>query len=117
MERFLEQHQSRVVGVLSGFDRVLFRATLRSISYRDGFDRFLGYHGVLYKNFRPFVGGLSHPIKAHIQAMVERSGRPYIYLESSKQSKETIAQTIADCDRVTERMICVLGCVEPCQTL
>ena len=47
---------------------------------------------------------------------VKRSGRPYIYLESSTRSKETIAQTIADRDRVTEGLICVLGCVEPCQT-
>ena len=68
MEHLLERHQSRVVGVLSGFDRILFRATLRSISYRDGFDRFLGYHGVLYKDFGPFVGVLSHTIKAHVRA-------------------------------------------------
>ena len=32
MERFLERHQSRVAGVLSGFDRILFRGTLRSMS-------------------------------------------------------------------------------------
>jgi DNA-binding PadR family transcriptional regulator len=116
MERFLERHQSRVVGVLSGFDRVLFRGTLRSISYLDGFDRFLGYHGVLYKNFGSFVGALSQTVKAQVQAMVEQSGRPYLYLESSTRSKEKIAQTIAERDKITEGLICVLGCVEPCQS-
>jgi hypothetical protein len=116
MERFLERHQGRVVGVLSGFDRILFRGTLRSISFRDGFDRFLSYHDVLYKDFGPFVGGLSQTVNAHVQAMVEQSGRPYLYLESSTRSKEKIAQTIADRDKITEGLICVLGCVEPCQS-
>ncbi len=46
MERFLERHRGRILGVLSSFDRILFRGTLRSISYREGFDRFLGYHGI-----------------------------------------------------------------------
>jgi hypothetical protein len=116
MERFLARHQSRLAGVLSGFDRVLFRGTLRSISYCDGFDRFLGYHRVLYKDFGPFVGALSQTVKAHVQSVIDRSARPYVYLESSKQSKEKIAQKIADHDKVTEGLICVLGCVEPCQS-
>jgi hypothetical protein len=116
MERFLERHQGRVVGVLSGFDRILFRGTLRSISYREGFDRFLGYHGILYKDFGKFVGGLSREVKDHVEAMVERSGRPYIYLQSSKNSKEKIALATAERDGITEGLICVLGCVEPCQS-
>jgi hypothetical protein len=32
MQRFLERHQDRIVGVVSGFDRLLFRGTLRSMS-------------------------------------------------------------------------------------
>ena len=31
MERFLERHKDRIIGVLSGFDRVLFRGSLRAI--------------------------------------------------------------------------------------
>ena len=116
MERFLERHQGCVVGVLSGFDRILFRGTLRSISYLEGFDRFLRHHGILYKDFGKFVGGLSRQVKDHVEAMVERSGRPYIYLQSSKKSKEKIASATAQRDGITEGLICILGCVEPCQS-
>jgi hypothetical protein len=104
MERFLKRHQSRIVGVLSGFDRVVFRGTLGSISYCDGFDGFLGYHGVLYRDFKPFVNGLSQTVKAHVQAVIDRAGRPYIYLESSKDSKEETAQKIAERDKITALM-------------
>ncbi len=116
MERFLERHRGRVIGVLSGFDRILFRGTLRSISYREGFDRFLGYHGVLYKDFGRFVSELSDTVKAHVEELVARSGRPYLYLESSKESKEKIAEEICRRDQITEGLICILGCVEPCQS-
>ena len=61
MERFLERHQSRVMGVLTGFDRVLFRGTLRSISYLDGLQGFLKYHGILYKDFGQVVKVVATP--------------------------------------------------------
>ena len=41
MERFFERYQDRIVGVLSGFDRLLFRGILRSICHVEGMDRFL----------------------------------------------------------------------------
>jgi hypothetical protein len=116
MERFLERHSRRVTGVLSGFDRILFRGTLRSISYLAGLQRFLSYHDILYKDFGGFAQGLSRRLKDRASQLIERSGRPYIYLESASQSKEMLAQDVARRDRVTEGLICVLGCVEPCQS-
>jgi hypothetical protein len=116
MERFLERHPSRITGVLTGFDRVLFRGTLRSISYLDGLQRFLNYHGILYKDFGRVAQDLSQRLKGRAMGIVEQSGRPYICLESAAQSKGLIAQGIAQRDRVTAGLVCVLGCVEPCQS-
>jgi len=33
MEQFLNRHKDTIYGVISGFDRVLFRGTIRSISF------------------------------------------------------------------------------------
>jgi len=38
MERFLKRHGSRILGSIPGFDRVLFRGVLLSISYVQGLD-------------------------------------------------------------------------------
>jgi hypothetical protein len=38
MERFFQRHASRIQGSISGFDRVLFRGVLRSISDVQGLD-------------------------------------------------------------------------------
>ena len=68
MERFFERHQSRIVGVLSGFDRVLFRGTLRSICHLTGMDMFLSSQKVLYKDFGTYVNQLSEQLKDHAAA-------------------------------------------------
>ena len=44
---FIQRHAGSVIGVLSGFDRVLFRGTLRRIANAAGMSTFLSYTGVL----------------------------------------------------------------------
>ncbi len=116
MERFIERHQNRVIGVLSGFDRVLFRGTLRSLSYLQGMDKFLGSQHVLYKDFGAFAQDLSDQIKAQAEAVAQQHQRPLRYLESAQESKEDIARAIMEKDGIHEGLVCVLTCVEPCQS-
>ena len=116
MDQFVQRHGQDVIGVLSGFDRLLFRGTLRSISYGEGLDRFLGAAGVKYKDFGDFAQRLSDRLKEKAEAIAQRAGRPFEYLYSSAQSKEQVARSIADRDGIEEGLICVLRCVEPCMS-
>ena len=116
MQRFLERHKEQVVGVLSGFDRVLFRGTLRSLEYAKGFDNFLMAHGVLYKDFKKFAERLTNRIKEHARRFAEQHGRPWIYLQSSSESKEDVARRVMQRDGIKQGLVCVLRCVEPCQS-
>jgi hypothetical protein len=36
MQEFIAKHKEEIAGVLSGFDRLVFRGSLRSISYAEG---------------------------------------------------------------------------------
>jgi hypothetical protein len=116
MERFLTRHSGRIVAILSGFDRLLFRGTLRSIAYVKGLDIFLSSHRVLYKDFGTFAAGVSEQLKSHAEALAAAAGRPFRSLTSSRVSKEDIAREILRTDPVVEGLICVLSCVEPCQS-
>ena len=116
MDAFVQRHQDKILGVLSGCDRVLFRGTLRSISYLDGMDRFLSAHGILYKHFGDRVQEISQRLKTHAQQLAEKHQRPYLYLESSALSKEDQARHIMERDGIEKGLVCVLSCVEPCQT-
>lgn len=116
MDAFLARHRDRVVGVLSGCDRVLFRGTLRSISYLDGMDRLLASHRIPYSQFSAFVQRVSERLKEHARRLAEKHGRPFIYLESAATCKEDVALEIQQRDGVPTGLVCVLSCVEPCQT-
>src|SRR6267143_933257 len=116
MERFLTRHQDRIVGILSGFDRLLFRGTLRSISFVKGMDGFLGRHHIWYKHFGAFAEQVSNRIKAHAEVLAAQAGRPFLYLASAKQVKEAVARDILVRDRITDGLFCILSCVEPCQS-
>lgn len=115
MERFLRRHQSRIVGSLSGFDRMRFQGTLRSICHVEGMAKFLNSERVLLKDFGRYVEGLSERIKEQARQVAQKAGRPQQYLASSQGSKEDIALAIARRDGIEKGLICILSCVEPCQ--
>jgi hypothetical protein len=114
MEQFLSRHQESIVGVLSGFDRMIFRGTLRAISYVNGMDIFLSVNKILLKDFSSFVQKQSARLKRHAEDYAARHGRPYLYVASASASKEQIAKGIMQRDGITKGLICVLACVEPC---
>ena len=116
MKRFVERHRGRITGTLSGFDRMLFRGTLRSIAYVSGLEVFLYSQNVLRKNFGAYAESLSKRIIEQAKASASKLKRPYQYLQSSKASKEELALEIMERDGIKQGLICVFGCVEPCQS-
>ena len=117
MHEFIARHQEQIVGVLSGFDRVVFRGTLRPIAYADGLKRYLSAHHVLLKDFGRHVEEVSGRLKEAAVAAARAAGRPVKYLPSSQTDKEAIARRIVAADGLSEGLVCVLSCVEPCRSL
>ena len=114
MHEFIAKHQDKITGTLSGFDRLVFRGTLRSIAYDQGMKRYLWANQVLLKDFGSHVERVSWQLKQASQAEAESLGRPVKYLASSQVSKEDIAREMAAKQGIHEGLVCVLTCVEPC---
>jgi hypothetical protein len=117
MERFLTRHKDRIVGTITGFDRILFRGTLRCISHPRGMWVFLSSQHVLLKDYGHFVQRLSDEISEHGKAFATELGRPYQYLPSSSLSKEQLARQIMERDQIKQGLISVFAVVEPCRTI
>ena len=66
----------------------------------------------MLKDFGAYAKTLGGIIKNHAINFAEKSGRPYHYLNSPKQSKENFAREIMEKDNIEEGLICVLSCVE-----
>jgi hypothetical protein len=121
MKAFLEAHQDSIVGVLTTFDRIIFKGHLTSFFPGGAFARFLWCQGVLLKDFKPYVEKATATLKAHAKQFAEEHGRRYVYLASAKTrasggTKEELARAIAEEEGITEGLICVFSCVEPCRS-
>jgi hypothetical protein len=116
VQSFIQRHSGKILGVLSGFDRLVFRGNIRWLSYLDGMGQFLWKQGVLLKGFRDYALGVTDTLKAASEQSAKDLGRPVEYLNSSRTNKEAVALKIAARDNITEGLIAVLTCVEPCKS-
>jgi hypothetical protein len=116
MNEFTKAHESVVIGVLEGWDRMIFRGTLPRLSYVEGLAGYLRYRGILLKDFVNFGKRVTATIERRCQALARQAGRPYQYVASSRVSKERLVQGMVVQDQVKEGLVCVLSCVEPCRS-
>lgn len=116
MDAFIQRHQEDVMGVLSGFDRLRFRGTLRSICYAGGLDLFLARVHVRYQDFKETASAWSEQLIEQARQVAQQANRPFEYVASSNEDKQARAQQIAQQEGLTEGLVCVLRCVESCPT-
>ncbi len=116
MKRFIQRFSDKITGVLSGFDRLVFRGSLRRVAFPEGLMSLLWHRQVLLKEFNTYVTGVTEQLREASCEAARKQKRPIHYLHSSKTDKEKLAQKIAQEDHITEGLITVLTCVEPCHT-
>lgn len=114
MHEFIAKHHDQITGTLSGFDRLVFRGTLRSIAHDEGMKRYLWASQILLKEFGSHVERVSRQLKETSLAEAKALGRPVKYLTSNQVSKQEIARGIAAREGIGEGLVCVLTSVEPC---
>jgi hypothetical protein len=117
LKEFLQKYKAVVIGILSGFDRIVFHGKLRNMAFTDGLMLYLSVNKIMFKDAKTHFLDVSQRIKAASLQVAEEQGRRVKYLESSKMSKEEEAREIARKDGISAGLICVLTCVEPCQTV
>jgi hypothetical protein len=111
---FLQRFSSDVLGVLSGFDRVRFRGTLRLLSTPGGFGNFLWQKQVLLKDFKPYALACTDQIRKAVEMAAREAGRPLLYLNQG-QRKEDLARQVAARDGIREGLVAVFSAVESCR--
>jgi len=116
MDGFIQKYQQDVTGVLNGWDRLRIRGTLRTLAVASGMMNYLSHVGVLLKDFGGFVEQASSRLKQACEQAAERLNRPLRYLPSSQVSKEDLAAGMAQAQGISEGLVCLLTCVEPCMS-
>src|SRR5262249_16130970 len=116
MKTFLQRYGGIVLGVLCGFDRLVFKGQLRQFYSPNGMNCYLAKNGVLRKDFKAHAKKITDQVlQASLIDQAKELDR-FRYLHSSQLSKEEVAREIAAEHQVKEGLVCVLQCVEPCWT-
>src|SRR5437667_981605 len=76
---FVARHQADVIGILSGFDRVRLRGTLRSLYQPKVLLRYLYLCQVLLKGFKAYSLDLTGRILQRAEQMAHAAKRPWLY--------------------------------------
>ena len=114
MREFIDKYEDRIHGVLSCFDRMLFRGYLPLMG---GWQmaQFFNSQNIRYRELKTFLTDNAGRIKEHGVKLAEKAGRPFQYLQQ-KVRKEELARTIAGRDGIQEGLVCAFSVLEPCRT-
>ena len=114
MKEFIRKHEARIHGVLSCFDRMLFRGYLPIMSGWSMAQLLKGLD-VNSSSLKPFLLENAERVKQHAIAMARKGGRPFQYLASGLR-KEDAARKLAERDGIDEGLVCIFSVLEPCRT-
>lgn len=112
----LKKYSKEIKGILSTFDRMIYKGYITPFFIKENRKYYLWEEQVLFKDFGKHAEKLTKNIKENAKRIALEAGRPYVYLDSPKISKEKMAQKIMDEEGIEEGLICILSTVELCKT-
>lgn len=91
MMSFLLRLGAKILGVLSGFDRIRLRGTLPRLAHVGGFSRFLEAENVPLKEFAGYAEDRTKQLRKALEEKAAEAGRPVEYL-AGYTNKEALVQ-------------------------
>ena len=115
MQQFIAKFEKDIHGVLSGFDRVLFRGSLRRINHSKGMKWYLAENNILCKQYEDHVKAVSQKVK---KAALEPFQQQKLLVKHvyGGDGKEQVARAFAAERGITEGDVCALSAMEMAPT-
>lgn len=112
--KLLTLYKDKIMGAISGLDRIRFRGTERLLANDSGLNRFLHSRGILLKDFTRLAKEITANLKACCEKTAERLGIETKYLTRSGINKEELAHQIAREKGIVTGPICHFSVLETC---
>jgi hypothetical protein len=117
MDTLLHRFGAIIKGSIEGFDRLIFKGTLKALSFAAGMQSFLRTQAVLNKDYKDWVTKQSTSIiQSAEEYSLKQCGREIIYIPSINTRKEELAHNLQKQSGIKEGLIGVWSCVESCNT-
>jgi hypothetical protein len=126
MQQFIEKYKDQVTGMLTGFDRLVFRGALGGLSYgrKDtnlkaviavGMEQYLCQNKILFKDYAAHVKRISERLKT-MSLKPFREQRLPVEFDRRCEDKEKWARQIAAEKKIDSGLVCALSTLEPSPT-
>jgi hypothetical protein len=116
MGSFLRRFKAVVLGLLSGFDRLVFKGRLPQLYSPEGMNCYAAANHVRLLDFKKHAKEVTQQVlAASLMAEARKAGR-FQYLNSGQAGKEEAARAILKQQPTDEGLVAVLQCIEPCWT-
>jgi len=115
MNMFVAKIGGIVKGILTGFDRIVFKGSILPLMHPEGAMRFFRSQGVLNKDFKSWAMGQTAEVVGSAERYARKHcGEGIIPISSSKARKEDLAHTRQRRLGMESGLIGVYSAVEPC---
>ena len=117
MDTFLQRFAGKIKGIITGFDRIVFKGCFRPLMFAEGAMSFFRSRGVLNKDYKSWVMEQSSKLveKADRYAQSEAE-RGIVPIHSCHERKETMAHERQKERGIRQGLIGVWSCLEACST-
>jgi len=116
MNGFVQRHSPVVTGILSGFDRLIFRGYLLRLARAFLMLGFLRIRKIELREFGHFAERCSTGVKDAAQEIAHAAGRPVVYLASAGERKDEMAREMAKREGIEEGLVVVFKTLENCMS-
>lgn len=116
MRSFVQRFQERILGVLSGFDRIRLRGTLLRLANVSGLSQWLASKRVPLKDFTAMAEDRTRQLREALEAKAAEAGRPVEYLASFTDKEDLVTHRRQRDGVAPSGLICALSTLENCSS-
>ena len=127
MQQFIEKYHDQIMGVVSGFDRLVFRGSLRRLNYgwwddqwkamvAIGMEQYLWQNKILFKDYLQYMKRASERLKKESLKPFLEQGLPVVFLRDPWAQKDELARKVAEEKSIGSGLVCAISAVEPSPT-
>ena len=114
MQAFVNKHTGDVIGVLSGFDRLVFRGTLRMLAHHLGMMTYLRAVRVLLKDFANHAAAMTQQLRAASEGQAQATGGRSYLCGQARSARKILPARSHGGTGLDRGLICIIKAVEPC---
>ena len=113
MRHFIARFGNAVKGVLSGFDRIVFKGTILPLAHEEGAMGFLRWRGVLNRDYKTWMQAQTDALIQAVERTVrEQTGKPICHLSTWRHDKEQLARKRQEQNGIETGLIGAWSCQE-----